>query len=175
MRVSGTPIADLLAKTTGTDADWVVKLIDVYPDEVPSQMEWGGYQLACPGYFPRAVSVQLRTSPSDSGGKDARVQVHPADGQSRVRARSPDYGANPIELASPVRPQSAEVRGEHFQRKARGLYEGDANGDALAWEERRGNSVEILGDVDVVVGGSYVSFYSVLDCAADVLAPSSRS
>jgi len=27
--------------TTGTDADWVVKLIDVYPDEVPSQPEMG--------------------------------------------------------------------------------------------------------------------------------------
>ena len=43
--VSGQPIADLLASTTGTDADWVVKLIDVYPDEVPSQPELGGYQL----------------------------------------------------------------------------------------------------------------------------------
>ena len=46
MRVSGAPIADLLAQTTGTDADWVVKLIDVYPDEVPSQTDLGGYQLA---------------------------------------------------------------------------------------------------------------------------------
>ena len=45
MRISGAPIADLLAATTGTDADWVVKLIDVFPDEVPSQPEMGGYQL----------------------------------------------------------------------------------------------------------------------------------
>jgi putative CocE/NonD family hydrolase len=45
-RVSGAPIADLFAATTGTDADWVVKLIDVYPDEYPSQPEMGGYQLA---------------------------------------------------------------------------------------------------------------------------------
>jgi putative CocE/NonD family hydrolase len=45
MRVSGAPIADLLAATTGTDSDWVVKLIDVFPDEVPSQPEMGGYQL----------------------------------------------------------------------------------------------------------------------------------
>ena len=44
--MSGAPIADLLAQTTGTDADWVVKLIDVYPDEVPSQTELGGYQFA---------------------------------------------------------------------------------------------------------------------------------
>jgi uncharacterized protein len=45
VRVSGAPIADLLAATTGTDSDWVVKLIDVYPDEVPSQAELGGYQV----------------------------------------------------------------------------------------------------------------------------------
>ncbi|MDO6416344.1 CocE/NonD family hydrolase [Sphingomonas sp. BIUV-7] len=46
VRISGAAIADLFAATTGTDADWVVKLIDVYPDEVPSQPEMGGYQLA---------------------------------------------------------------------------------------------------------------------------------
>ena len=46
VRMSGAPIADLFAATTGTDADWVVKLIDVFPDEVPSQPEMGGYQLA---------------------------------------------------------------------------------------------------------------------------------
>ena len=45
VRISGAPIADLFAATTGTDSDWVVKLIDVFPDEVPSQPEMGGYQL----------------------------------------------------------------------------------------------------------------------------------
>jgi hypothetical protein len=29
--------------TSGTDSDWVVKLIDVYPDEVAAQPEMGGY------------------------------------------------------------------------------------------------------------------------------------
>jgi putative CocE/NonD family hydrolase len=45
VRISGAPVADLFAATSGTDSDWVVKLIDVYPDEVPSQPEMGGYQL----------------------------------------------------------------------------------------------------------------------------------
>jgi uncharacterized protein len=45
VRLGGAPIADLYASTTGTDADWVVKLIDVFPEEVPSQPEMGGYQL----------------------------------------------------------------------------------------------------------------------------------
>jgi putative CocE/NonD family hydrolase len=44
-RISGPPIADLYAATTGSDADWVVKLIDVYPDQVASKPEMGGYQL----------------------------------------------------------------------------------------------------------------------------------
>jgi putative CocE/NonD family hydrolase len=45
VKISGEPIAHLLASTSGTDADWVVKLIDVYPDQVASQPEMGGYQL----------------------------------------------------------------------------------------------------------------------------------
>ena len=45
MKISGEPIANLVASTTGTDSDWVVKLIDVYPDEVAGQPELGGYQL----------------------------------------------------------------------------------------------------------------------------------
>jgi putative CocE/NonD family hydrolase len=45
VKIAGQPIANLVASTTGTDADWVVKLIDVYPDEVGDQPEMGGYQL----------------------------------------------------------------------------------------------------------------------------------
>lgn len=46
VRVSGAPIADLYAKTTGTDGDFVVKVIDVFPDEVAgSDPKMGGYQL----------------------------------------------------------------------------------------------------------------------------------
>jgi putative CocE/NonD family hydrolase len=46
VRLGGAPIADLVASTTGTDSDWVVKLIDVFPDEVPNQPEMGGYELS---------------------------------------------------------------------------------------------------------------------------------
>jgi putative CocE/NonD family hydrolase len=45
VKIAGEPIANLVAATTGSDVDWVVKLIDVYPDEVPGQPEMGGYQL----------------------------------------------------------------------------------------------------------------------------------
>jgi predicted acyl esterase len=43
--VQGAPFADIFAKTSGTDMDVVVKIIDVYPPTVPEQPEMGGYQL----------------------------------------------------------------------------------------------------------------------------------
>ena len=45
LAISGEPVVHLQAATTGSDADWVVKLIDVYPDQVAGQPEMGGYQL----------------------------------------------------------------------------------------------------------------------------------
>jgi hypothetical protein len=49
VKVSGQPIANLTASTSGTDSDWVVKVIDVYPDEVAGQPAMGGYQLMVSG------------------------------------------------------------------------------------------------------------------------------
>ena len=45
IKISGQPMANLVASTSGTDSDWVIKLIDVYPDEVANDEEMGGYQL----------------------------------------------------------------------------------------------------------------------------------
>ena len=45
LKIAGEPIVNLVASTSGTDSDWVVKLIDVYPDQVVPQVEMGGYQL----------------------------------------------------------------------------------------------------------------------------------
>jgi putative CocE/NonD family hydrolase len=45
VKISGQPIANLIASTSGTDSDWVVKLIDVYPAQVAGQPKMGGYQL----------------------------------------------------------------------------------------------------------------------------------
>jgi len=46
--IRGAVTAHLFAETMGTDADWVVKLIDVYPDDAPS-FEMSGYQLMVSG------------------------------------------------------------------------------------------------------------------------------
>ena len=45
LKISGEPVANLVASTTGTDGDFVVKLIDVYPDEVGREPKMGGYEL----------------------------------------------------------------------------------------------------------------------------------
>ncbi|MBN2415445.1 CocE/NonD family hydrolase [bacterium] len=48
--VAGPVTAELYVSTTGTDADWVVKVIDVYPDDAPDpadnpdSVSMGGYQ-----------------------------------------------------------------------------------------------------------------------------------
>ena len=44
LRVAGEPYARLFASTTGSDADWVVKIIDVWPPEYPNDPKLGGYQ-----------------------------------------------------------------------------------------------------------------------------------
>ena len=49
VKISGQPVANVIASTSGTDSDWVVKVIDVYPDEVAGQPEMGGYQLMVSG------------------------------------------------------------------------------------------------------------------------------
>jgi uncharacterized protein len=45
VRIAGNVIADLFASTSGTDSDWIVKLIDVYPNSVPDDPPMGGYEL----------------------------------------------------------------------------------------------------------------------------------
>ena len=49
LKISGTPTVNLIASTTGTDGDFVVKLIDVYPEETGRDPKMGGYQLMISG------------------------------------------------------------------------------------------------------------------------------
>jgi putative CocE/NonD family hydrolase len=62
LTISGEVFATLHASTTGTDADWVVKLIDVFPPEVRSNPTMGGYQLMVSGDILRG---RYRQDPSN--------------------------------------------------------------------------------------------------------------
>ena len=44
MKLSGEVMVHLIASTTGTDADWAVKLIDMQPDQIPTSA-MSGYEL----------------------------------------------------------------------------------------------------------------------------------
>jgi uncharacterized protein len=49
LTISGEITAQLFASTTGTDSDWIVKLIDVYPERWPDNHKMGGYQFMVKG------------------------------------------------------------------------------------------------------------------------------
>ena len=73
-------MARLFASTTGSDADWVVKLIDVYPDRVPDDEKMGGYQLMVSSDIMRGrYRTQLRATRGNSPKHSARftrVDLH---------------------------------------------------------------------------------------------------
>jgi uncharacterized protein len=43
--IAGDIVTHLFASTTGTDADWITKLIDVYPENYPANWSLAGFQL----------------------------------------------------------------------------------------------------------------------------------
>ncbi|PYS21637.1 MAG: X-Pro dipeptidyl-peptidase [Acidobacteria bacterium] len=45
LTIDGEVMAHMFASTSGTDSDWVVKLVDVYPDHNPDDPKMNGYQL----------------------------------------------------------------------------------------------------------------------------------
>jgi putative CocE/NonD family hydrolase len=45
MKLSGEPVVHLVASTSGSDSDWVVKLIDVQPDRIAPPTRMSGYEL----------------------------------------------------------------------------------------------------------------------------------
>ena len=54
LTVTGKVVANLFASTSGTDSDWIVKLIDVYPDKYEPDATMSGYQLMIAGDVFRA-------------------------------------------------------------------------------------------------------------------------
>jgi putative CocE/NonD family hydrolase len=77
LKISGPPITNLYASTSGTDSDWVVKLIDVYPDEVAADPAMGGYQLMISGdIFRGRYRESLETAKPLAAGKPLRYRFN---------------------------------------------------------------------------------------------------
>ena len=74
-RVAGDIVAHLFAATSGTDGDWIVKLIDVYPDHYDADPSMGGYRAdGGERRLSRAVSRRIRRAGADHA--EPRRRVH---------------------------------------------------------------------------------------------------
>jgi putative CocE/NonD family hydrolase len=62
LSLKGTPLVHLVASTSGTDSDWVVKLIDVYPAQYPQKPAMGGYEL---GIAMDVIRGRYRSDPAN--------------------------------------------------------------------------------------------------------------
>jgi putative CocE/NonD family hydrolase len=62
--IAGDVVAHLVASTTGQDADWVVKLIDVFPDSIAQDWKLGGYELMVAHEIMRGRYRQSYTTPA---------------------------------------------------------------------------------------------------------------
>ena len=120
LRLSGAPVANLYASTSGSDSDWVVKLIDVYPGTVPSQPAMGGYELPISlDIFRGRYRTSFEHPEAITPDKPLLYQLRPADGKPCLRARTSHHGAGAVQPLPALRPQPADLRAQHLRREAR--------------------------------------------------------
>ncbi len=125
LRIAGQPCADLLASTSGTDSDWVVKLIDVWPDEYPARPTMGGYQqMISADIFRGRYREDVASARAAGAGRAAALSHSPAACEPHVLGRTSYHGPDSVDLVPPLRPQPADVRAEHLLRGAAGFREG---------------------------------------------------
>ena len=130
--IAGPIFAAIFASTTGTDADWIVKLIDVYPGDAPDNnpnprgIRMGDFQMLLAGEVFRAAVPQFiceaRAARAESGGE---VPVRSARPVPPVPERPPHHGAGAKHVVPGHRPESTDVR-RHLQGEAVGLPQGHA-------------------------------------------------
>ena len=107
VRISGAPVADLFAATSGTDCRLGGEADRCLPGRGSEpagdgRLSTGGVD----GHFPRPLSRELRAPLGHPGRQTAALSLRAADRQSRVSAGPPDHGADPVELVPALRPQS---------------------------------------------------------------------
>ena len=120
--IAGPIEVDLIVSTSGTDSDWVIKLIDVYPDDFPDakpnpkQVRMGGYQQLVRGDVMRGKFRNSLEKP----------QPFEPNRPTRVRFTMPDtYHCFRTGHRIPARgPESKQVY-RHLPRQRVGLSKGD--------------------------------------------------
>ena len=127
--LAGPLTPSLFVSTTGTDSDWVVKLIDVYPATTPTPIRtrpgssMGGYQQLVRGEPMRGKFRNSFEKPEPfEPGKVTKVEFTMPDVLPHLPSRPPDHGAGAEHLVSAGGSQPAEVR-RYLPRHAGGFRE----------------------------------------------------
>ena len=91
--LAGPIVADLFVSITGTDADFIVKLIDVYPDDAPNnapqgeKVKMGGFQMLVRGEVMRGKFRNSFSKPEPfTPGKPTEVKFNLQDVQHTFKA-----------------------------------------------------------------------------------------
>ncbi len=126
--IAGDITAHLFASTTGSDADWVVKLIDVYPDTGQADPKLHGYQLMVAndvfrGRFRKGFEHPEAITPNHVD--EYVVDLHTQD--YKFRKGTSHHGAGAEQLVPAHRSQPADVRAEHLRGEGFRLQSADAS------------------------------------------------
>ena len=128
--IAGEVTAKLFASTTGTDSDWVVKLIDVYPQRVESDWKLSGYELMIADeiFRGRYWRSYEQAEPIAAGEvKSYTFSLHTADHVFKkghrimVQVQStwfPLYDRNPQKFVSNI----FEAKAEDYQKATQRIY-----------------------------------------------------
>ena len=140
LQIHGQPEANLFASTSGTDSDWVVKLIDVFPEENSAQPDLAGLQLGIGMEIFRGRYVKGFDTPGAlTPGKAERYRfllpgvnhVIPAGHRLMVQVQSswfPLYDRNPQTFV----PNIFTARPQDYQKATQGVWRAAAQPSHIA-------------------------------------------
>jgi hypothetical protein len=133
--LAGQVTAKLFASTTGTDSDWVVKLIDVYPQKMSSDWRLSGYELMIADEIFRGRYYKSFERPQAIAAGDVvpyTVDLHTANHVFKkghrimVQVQStwfPLYDRNPQKFV----PNIFEAKESDYQRATQKIYRSREN------------------------------------------------
>jgi putative CocE/NonD family hydrolase len=143
VRIAGDILADLYASTSGTDADWAVKLIDVYPDDTPDDPQtktpMGGFELIIADEILRARFrngfEKPEPVPSDKVlhySIDLHTNAHAFKKGHRIMVQVqstwfPVYDRNPQKFV----PNIFEARAPDYVKATQRIYRGRGSASAI--------------------------------------------
>ena len=143
VRIAGDILTDLYASTSGSDSDWAVKLIDVYPDDTPDDIETkthlGGFELIIADEILRARFrngfEKPEAVPSDKTLHytiDLHTRAHAFKKGHRIMVQVqstwfPVYDRNPQKFL----PSIYEARGSDYVKATQRIYRGGPSASAI--------------------------------------------